>query len=287
MKRFLVVFAALFLIIGLAGQAHAYFSQNSGDLIRVVEDVTSTTGNGTVATVEQATDLGSAAYIMANPGVLTGSGYSISGTNYTDTFNLFTSINGSGNFSTTNSNLYVAYFAVNNTGGYQFWTSGTATGTETNLTAGTTYVNQVGPNANNILGQSGRNGYNVSPYLSGSNLWYLTSNTQSYWRDMDGNQLTYQGAFDKFYLNGKGDGDASIALGGSATQGLFYWNPANTVTTEGASLILTTTIDSNGNIVTTASAVQSATTPIPPSVLLFGSGLLGLIGIGRKNLFKS
>jgi hypothetical protein len=298
MKRFLTVLAAVLLTAAPAGRASAactYFCQ--GDLIRVVVDITSTLGNGAGYSFEQASDLGSAAAVIADPGLLKGSGYTIDGVSYTDKFNLFTSLTNkggqaSGTFAGNSSDLYVAYFAVDNTGGYRFWTSGTATGAETNLTAATTYVNQVGPNAMAILGTPGRLGYagveayNLGQNNNGSNIWFPTvSGAQCYWRDMDGTQLTYQGSFDKYYVNGRGDGDASISIGGSAKQGLFYWYPANTLQTITASLILQTFIDSNGNIVTTASAAE-APLPLPPSVLLFGSGLLGLIGIGRRKGFK-
>ena len=47
-------------------------------------------------------------------------------------------------------------------------------------------------------------------------------------------------------------------------------------------LRLYTTVDGNGNITTSV-----APTPIPASVLLLGSGLLGLVGIRRKNIFNS
>jgi hypothetical protein len=42
-----------------------------------------------------------------------------------------------------------------------------------------------------------------------------------------------------------------------------------------------TTLDGS----TVINPAQTSATPIPPSILLMGSGLLGLVGIGRRKFF--
>lgn len=261
MKKLLIVLAACMLVAGVAGRANASFSV--GDLIRVVYQTTASGG-----TLEEATDLGSAAAIEANPSSLADSGY-----------NLLTG-NGTSNFGSL-SNLEVAYFAVNGSTpptATEFWTSGTATGTETN-NGYTTFKNGISVTAAATI--SGPNGYTL--YSNGTaNAWELVSNPTSYYKGMDLNNANATGSFDKFYTAGAGDGEVALVSGGSVSQGLFDWKTPTQLSTISASIILVTSY-SGGVISTTA---QSNAAPIPPSVLLFGSGLLGLIGIRRKNLFN-
>lgn len=66
-----------------------------------------------------------------------------------------------------------------------------------------------------------------------------------------------------------------------ATMELYSFTKTGKIVAD-TTLSLITNIDGNGNIYTTDNAGQSAT-PIPPSVLLFGSGLLGLIGMKRRS----
>jgi hypothetical protein len=271
MKKFFGILIAALLVIGLACQANAAYTYTNGDLIRVVYDVTSTTGAGAVYNWEAATDLGSAANIISNP------------TGFTDSsnFNLFNSIGSSGNFSSNNSALYVAYFAVNNS---QFWTSGTQGASETN-TGSNVYTNTVESNAKLIVGLSGYGSTSSNAQSSGNNIWLATS-LDTYFKEMNHNNVTETGGYSNFF-GSSGNGDASITAGGSTVlQDLFYWNPGSTKQTITGSVTLETTINSSG-VITTVAEQEVSATPIPPSMLLFGTGLLGLVGIGRKNIFKS
>jgi hypothetical protein len=252
MKKLLVVLAACLLVFGVAGQAKASFT--AGDLIRVVYQ---TTANG--GTYEVATDLGSASSIL--------SGGALS----SNTFNLFgTGTHFAGSDATT---LEVAYFAVNS-GKTEFWSSGTQGSTETN-NGRTSWTNTIGAAALTLV-----NTYNSTGQ---TNAWaQFTTNHSTYYNLMDKNSATNTGSFDYFYKSGAADGEAQLVVG-SVSQDIFDWKTPGTLTSNLAgSLTLVTTVDASGNITSSASAV-----PIPPSVLLLGSGLLGLIGIRRKNIFNS
>ncbi len=246
MKKFLGIAAAGLLVFGLAGQAHATFT--SGDLIRVVLQE-----NGTSA-VEEATDLGNAAQIESGAISLNSNSFSAFGT-------------GTGFTGTNASTLEVAYIAVNSAKS-EFWTSGTAGATETNLNYGSFQSSISGP-ALALYTQ-----YN-------SNVWQPSSNTSSYFYKMDKNNVASAGSFDYFYSSGAGDGEMALVANGSVTQGIYDWTTPKALSTISPSFTLVTSVDSSGNITTTES------TPIPASVLLLGSGLLGLIGIRRKNIFNA
>ena len=261
MKKLLVVLAACLLVFGVAGRANAYFAQ--GDLIRVVYQTTASGG-----TYEQATDLGSVASIEANPSSLTASG---------DQYNLETGAGGAKAFSSL-SNLDVAYFAVN-TSTPEFWTSGTTGASETNN--GYTGALATMTAANNILAHA----YAPTASSNGTaNAWYLLTGANAYYKLMDGNG-TNVGSFNQYYLSGTGDGEIALVAGGSVQQDLFDWTNPSTKSTILGSLTLTTTLSSTG-IISTSATPAAGTVPIPPSVLLFGSGLLGLVGIRRRNLFN-
>ncbi len=263
MKKLLVVLAAGLLVFGVAGRANAYFAQ--GDLIRVVYDTTKG------VTYEQATDLGSVTSIEANPSTLSDSGY-----------NLESGAGGSKAFSNL-STLNVAYFAVNSTGGVgglgEFWSSGTTGASETNI--GSSNSLGVLQNAGNILAHA----YAPSASSGGTaNAWYSLTGTYSYYMKMDGNG-TAIGSFNQFYFSGPSNGEIALVAGGSVKQDLFDWTNPSTTSTILGSLTLTTALSSAGVISTSATPAVGAV-PIPPSVLLFGSGLLGLVGIRRRNLFN-
>ncbi|HYA42298.1 MAG TPA: hypothetical protein VEF34_13410 [Syntrophobacteraceae bacterium] len=267
MKKYLVVFAALFLIMGLAGQAKAYFTTypTGGDLIRVVYQVQA----GTVSGYEEATDLGSITSIESNPSLFSDSGYNL------------TTGNGTNNFNLSNGPLYVAYFAYtghSNLQTSQLWTSGTAV-SEQNLPSvwGVT-VNAAGTivAAYNTAASSG----------SSANAWVQTSGS-SYFKIFDGGSLQTTGLFDG-YINTPGGESVldplNVAGNGSitqATQYIFKWSPMKTSNSNNAGdFEIVTTLGTNGIITSQAESIA----PIPPSVLLFGSGLLGLIGVMRKKL---
>jgi hypothetical protein len=278
MKKFLVVFAALLLMMGLAGQAKAAYWQE-GDLIRVVYDAPA---DGASA-YEQVTDLGSISSISNNP------------TAYTDTagYNLNTTFSRSGMSGATNGYVYVGYFAENgsapgNPNPLQFWTSGTANGHETN--SGYNGAVSIIGGAYNVVHEYSMYAYGGyaqhSWQISGANLAVPFSDNESYYFALDGNG-TVTGSFGYWYASGPGDGEKALPLnGGQITQSLYDWQNPGVKQTIGGSLYVYTTVDAAGDVATSFGPEGSAA-PIPPSVLLFGSGLLGLIGIGRKNLFNS
>ncbi len=288
MKKFLVVFAALLLMMGLAVQANAYFGAT--DVIRVVYDITSSTStNNTAYAWEQATDLGSVSSIIANPSLLgsgTGGTIVIGGTTYTDQYNVSTgagSVNSAYAFNSangSNSQLVVAYFAASSSA---FWGSGLQNGTQASIGSSTIVSNTI-----SVLGEYLNANTNGGGYNDGNgNVWLSTSNGDSYFKLLDmGPSKSNQGGFTKFYASGAYNGDASLIQGTPTFQGLYAFSSPKTAQTVPSVLTFETTIDSSGNILTTAELPQTAT-PVPPSVLLFGAGLFGLMGIGRKGLFNS
>jgi hypothetical protein len=177
--------------------------------------------------------------------------------------------------------IQVAYFAIN--GGIpvpaatSFWTSGTAAtgGTETNK--GYTSWSNVSGAALIVLASY------ASASGGAANAWVQTSNSKSYYSELDSGNNNTAGAFLQWLQTA--DGEAALAKGGSVTQGLFAWTSPNAKSTIPASLLIVTSLSSSGVLTTTAEQVP-ASTPIPPSVLLLGSGLLGLIGIKRRSVFN-
>ncbi len=259
MKKLLVVLAAGLLVFGVAGQAKASFSQD--DLIRVVYQ----TAAGGGYTYETASDLGNVGTIMSTPSSLVDAGYNLLSGNATQKFG---SLNG----------LEVAYFAVNSATG-ELWTSGTAGASETNTNSS---------NSGGTITKAGSilaHGYAPTASSGGTaNAWLLKSAANSYWKEMDGNSDNI-GSFNNFYATGIGNGEIALVASGSVQQGLFHWATPGTTSTILSSLTLTTALSAAGLIQTSAITTASAT-PIPPSVLLLGSGLLGLVGIRRRNLFN-
>jgi len=218
MKKIMMLLAAAMLLLGLNGQAMAYFS--NGDLIQVVYQ----------GTTEIATDEGSLATLLAGGTTL--------------------------NFSSPLANAQVAYFDYVITGGSQgtVWTSGN--------NGGQTAVFSSTSNFHNAYSAATGLYYN----LGGPQVTVLNTpiaNPNSYTVQMDGGKV---GSMDGFLKNA--DGEATMANGGPVQQTLYQYVPT---LTRGAS--------STGTAVAT---INTSATPVPPSILLMGSGLLGLAGIGRK-----
>jgi hypothetical protein len=263
MKKFLVVCAAVLLMLGLAGRAKAAFT--CGDIIEVVYQP----GSG----YEVATDIGSASSIIANgQNALQNSSFQVFGS-------------GSSFTGADPTTLKVAYFSTTSTEA-GIWVSGTYGGTETN----------VGYQTGETV--TGENMYNLINSVYGgatgpTNAWVnfeakSPALTPSYYGYMNKNG-TAIGSFDGFIASGSGDGEAQLVSGGAGVnQSIFYWATDTTESTQNGQssanfLGLNTYYNPTNETLTTSVIAPQRPTPIPPSVLLFGSGLLGLILIGRKS----
>jgi hypothetical protein len=280
MKKFLVFAAAALLIMGLAGQANALFAP--GDLVRVEYD--------SVSNVEIATDLG-------NVSTLSGT-INIAAPTLTDLGD--TSMN----------NVNVAYF--------------TYTGAKPNTTFYAA-VNATGVGPAQFLSGSNSSTINnvitgmLSLYAGGSTVGDLANSTKitnisnlsnSYFNAFNGLATdptqgagAFSGSLDTTTANfsevnaGNGKGNLFTGLGGlggaypggiggasTGTEQLYMFkDPGGGV--EYGSLVSGWTIITGAGGSTEIIAPSGGAAPIPPSILLMGSGLLGLIGVGRRKFF--
>ena len=92
---------------------------------------------------------------------------------------------------------------------------------------------------------------------------------------------TSVGGFGTFIDNGLGEANlAALDSGGSVDLYLYYY-PTATDGNAGSGLqVAKLTTSADGHVAVTGEPMPE--TPIPPSILLLGSGLIGLIGIRRK-----
>ena len=114
-----------------------------------------------------------------------------------------------------------------------------------------------------------------------ANVWASISTASSFYKALGSTYVSY-------LLNG--GGEAPLVNGGLQYQGLYAWNPANVYNGSLApelEIATSYTLNpTNGDMMVSTQVEPFASpTPIPPSVLLLGSGLLGLIGIKRRELF--
>jgi hypothetical protein len=221
MKKMMMLLAATMLLLGLNGQAMAYFSQ--GDLIQVAYS----------GTTEIATDEGSMATLLAGGSTL--------------------------NFSSPLANANVAYFAYNSTIGGSAgtsWISGNNGGQSAIGGSANAFATAYGA-VTTLYYQSS------TPFGSAAQASVATTNASSYVSQMDGDG---PGNFAGF-LNDN-SGETTLVANGPVQQTLYsYTGSRGTLT---------------GSPVVTINTGNVAATPVPPSILLMGSGLLGLAGIGRK-----
>jgi hypothetical protein len=254
MKKLLGVLAAGLLVFGVAGQAKAAFT-TSGELVRVMYDAS--TG------VEVATDIGSISSLssLTNQSAFDAISLSaFSDTKWSDVTTAYFGINSSG---------VIAYVAASATPTVKF---GPATWSSWSSAAGS------------ILST-----YTTGTAIAGdpNSVSIATSNPLSYYTlfDKGGASLgIYGGA-----LAAGGGAEVNNATGGNQV----LWQIVNpTAARSNTSGTIVTA--ANGplpgfTIVTTNGATEinpvGSAVPIPPSILLMGSGLLGLIGIGRRKIF--
>ncbi|MGO9687401.1 MAG: hypothetical protein ACLP2X_02470 [Syntrophobacteraceae bacterium] len=262
MKKLLVVLAAGLLVFGVAGQAKAAFS--TGDLVRVMYDAS--TG------VEVATDMGSVSSLASS-------------TNNTafDVISLST-------FGTTAtwSQVNTAYFAITTGSPLVDFIAGTATPTAQLIVGGGTGVNgTIGSILSNYSSLSAIAGdpNSVSVATTAQNTYYNNLNAGG------AKTATYNG---NIVVGTMSNTEVNNAIGG--TQLLYSFTgpfPTGRGGTVSNGVLVAAAIPTGFTIVTDVNGVNGASeinpagsaAPIPPSILLMGSGLLGLIGVGRRKIF--
>ncbi|NLI81619.1 MAG: VPLPA-CTERM sorting domain-containing protein [Deltaproteobacteria bacterium] len=248
MKKFIAIFVAV-LTLGLAAQATAYFEE--GHLIRVVYDKN---GGG----VEVATDLGEMR-TWTTPGVSPSNVIVGDGESAWD-LSMFPgrSLN----------DLVVEYYAIVY-GTYDAWTSGPFTGqisgnrkfTGFNSAAGITrvYYNTLVPTGSRVVGAE--------------------SHLQSHYTMFGKVGLSIGGFNDFIYPQYNGEENLGVlSTQGYVDQVLYFYNVPNSVGT-GVPVAILRTMADGSTIINPGQPVV----PVPASILLLGSGLLGLIGVRRKN----
>lgn len=251
MKKYFGIFLAAMLMVGAAGQAMAYFAD--GELFRVVYN-----HNGQA---EVATDLGSATSLA---GTAANANLTVGGGAAAFSLGMVTGATGVGD-------LYVAYFGK--IGIADAWISGNpavapvagklkGNGFNSDVTGMSTNYGSFGGTTGTVTGQQSHpNSFN------------------SLFNDGPLEQYNFFGGFIPLKSPGGEMNLAALSTVGYVDQVLYFWDTPNSFTTAfpGVATVTLRTMADGSTIINPGSAV-----PIPPSVLLLGSGLLGMIGIRRK-----
>lgn len=254
MKKLVGVLMIGAAVVLAAGNANAFFAD--GDLIRVVY---STSGN------EVATDLGNLSQILG--GTLTIQG---------DVLGTVTGGNSTG-FAVTSTLLGAA--ATTGVVSYYEQDSSSATtlyeaGTKTPPPVVNTYAPIGGSTNSSISAVSSY--YSSAAYTTRERGLYNKAGSATYYTDL-GN-TSFNGVFTP---GGAGSSLAALSTTTPVSLDLWLFNGATGTETD-TGLTLNTAIDGSGQIYTTEVLTPLSPTPIPPSVLLFVPGLLGLIGLKRR-----
>lgn len=253
MKKIMMLFVAMMLVVGFSGQAMAAFE--NAHLVRVVY-----TGGATG--METATDLGDISTITAT----TTANYLFSGQGKFD----LAAIGGNA------TNSFVTYFAVVPSGATRAWLSGSDGGQR---------VAKSG--FSGFAGAQGTTGYTGMLKLAGtSQVTSSSTDPKSFWNTLANG--TGSGTMKGFINGGNSDGSANIAtanLAGLASTGyvdqkLFYYSAPSGIGNATGVSVATIRTFADGH--TELNPVTAPAVPIPAAAYLFGTGLLGLIGIRRK-----
>ncbi len=243
MKKIVTIMAAALLTLGAAANAMAYFA--NGDLIQVAY-----VRGGTN---EVATDLGSISNVLG-------------GTTVTLTGSNAPSLSALG--ATSWDQVYVAYFALN-TANKNFFVSGDSN------TAGTKNYTSLASTFSNLYVGYQAAGGTTSQTVTLAQTAVHSYNTLFNTNDTSGVSNGYMGGYLTTWTGTEAN-LAALATGGTVTSTIY--EKANAGAFDSASPWSATPLtiaNSNGMVVASA-------TPIPPSFLLMGSGLLGMVGIRRK-----
>jgi hypothetical protein len=252
MKKLLVIAAAALLMMGVAGQAQAYFT--AGDLIQVMYD--------SKTNVEVATDLG----VISGLSGVTNDKLAADGASSAVSLSSF----GTG---AAWSDVVVAYFGVSplntlapsGSNPIQLWIGAQSAPTATMSKSGG-IKNQIG----SAIGVYTANTTTASAVITGSNPGYPNGYN------------TFAGGTYMGFLAAPGNYGAEVSAATDQQLNLYTYTFTST---RGTNPVMTQVsgilIDTNGGVTT----INPSAVPIPPSILLMGSGLLGLVGIGRRKFF--
>jgi hypothetical protein len=242
-------------VLFVAGNAMAAFSTTSGDLVRIVVD---SSGD------DVATDLGNLASIQSGATQLTSAnGFSTSATGTTslsaDTVYYFVLGAAAGGSPINYSQIFAASTSTSGTLGVNTLKLGSAgSGADSSLSTALGYYNAKG----------GTTVYTAAP-SSGANDYFKTTSYP-----------TLNGLFTS--ASQLGSVLTNLTTANDVSMDLWSILKGGSPVTSDTGLSLYTNIDASGNIYTTDNIGTASPTPIPPSMLLFVPGLLGLIGLKRR-----
>ena len=253
MKKQMIALLAGALLMISAGSALASFDDLN--LIRVAYGTTNEVG----------TDLGSISTLL--PGnAAPGSAITLS-TGASNFVSMGAGATGAG------SSVWVSYYAVDPFGTGVAYFSATNTGVGStlavnpgNLAPATQFLSTAGLTSAWYQGLAATTDASGATSVSG-----LKANTNSYVSNFQ-----YGGVSGTSNLQGGISALADAPLTSAATQGLFYWDGTSSTATE----IATITTNLTGSTTINPNATP---TPVPAAAYLFGSGLMGLFGLRRKN----
>jgi hypothetical protein len=169
---------------------------------------------------------------------------------------------------------YAVYFALDRTNN-NLWVSGSTTAASV-INGGSTGLTGLKSGTTPMYTQFKTQG--------GTNYTGLASVTSSYKNKISSTQGTMAGAITAATGSRTEASLASlISTGtGSVSQALYFWANGNTTVVGDKTGTLAATIVTNANGSTTITAATTPT-PIPAAFYLMGSGLLGLVGLRRRN----